>query len=396
MAIKGLMDKYGERPQLHGGDPQSMTQMKTSPIGGHKDAVPGIDEFAGESEDEIPMFPDDLDEDDISAFIEADEGSDEEYDPRDDQVANEGEGGEEEEPENDPEIEAGSDEEEIDLEEDDGVPRRAKKGTLKAEAKTLEHLCTHRFRNPYCEACVRAKMRRWRTHKNAFKRPIKKWGDLVTLDFVDMRRASDRGIFDGEPDREILVMKDVATKMIGALPTRDRSTESVVDCIKKFAGNKKIKLMYSDEAREFDSAAREMGIPIDHSLPGRPLNNSIAERTNQFVINTTATSLLQAGLPAAYWPYALNCVNHNLNVENVDGESAWFRAKGDWFSGKAIPFGAKVYFKPSDARPKTYDGKFDPKGIPGIFAGYIMGNGVRWSRKYSVGHEGLCAGELGV
>ena len=61
----------------------------------------------------------------------------------------------------------------------------------------------------------------------------------MTLDFVDMRRASDRGIFDGEPDREILVMKDVATKMIGALPTRDRSTESVVDCIKKFAGNKR-------------------------------------------------------------------------------------------------------------------------------------------------------------
>ena len=61
MAIKGLMDKYGERPQLHGGDPQSMPQMKTSPIGGHKDAAPGIDEFAGESEDEIPMFHDDLD-----------------------------------------------------------------------------------------------------------------------------------------------------------------------------------------------------------------------------------------------------------------------------------------------------------------------------------------------
>ena len=52
MAIKGLMDKYGERPQQHGGDPQSMSQMKTSPIGGPKDAVPGIDEFAGESEDD--------------------------------------------------------------------------------------------------------------------------------------------------------------------------------------------------------------------------------------------------------------------------------------------------------------------------------------------------------
>ena len=380
-AIKVLMDEYGVCPQQDQGESRTTTQTKPSQVIGSEDAAPGIEEFAGESDDDIPPyagesdddippFHDDLEEEDISAFIDADEVSDEEYDPRDDQEADGDEGGEEEEErEDDPEVEAGSDEEEIDLEEDDGVPRKAKRGTLKAEAKTLEHLCTHRFRNPYCEACVRAKMRHWRTHKNAFKRPISKWGDLVTLDFVDMRKASDRGIFDGEPDREILVMKDIATKMIGALPTRDRSTESVIDCIKKFAGNKKIKLMYSDEAREFGSAAREMGIPIDHSLPGRPLNNSIAERTNQFVINTTATSLLQAGLPAAYWPYALNCVSNNLNIEDVDGESAWFRAKGKWFPGKAIPFGAKVYFKPSDARPKTYDGKFDPKGIPGIFAG---------------------------
>ena len=57
---------------------------------------------------------------------------------------------------------------------------------------------------------------------------------------------------------------------------------------------------------------------------------------------------------------------------------------GEDFKGKAIPFGAKVYFKPTDTREKTYSHKFDPKGIPGIFAGYVITVGQGWSRKYRV------------
>ena len=46
--------------------------------------------------------------------------------------------------------------------------------------------------------------------------------------------------------------------------------------------------------------------------------------------------------------FALNCVTHNLNIEDVegDGDSAWKRMTGDDFKGKAIPFGSKVFFKP--------------------------------------------------
>ena len=96
--------------------------------------------------------------------------------------------------------------------------------------------------------------------------------------------------------------------------------------------------------------------------------------------------MLHAGLPAQYWMFALNCVTHNLNVEDVegDGDSAWKRMTGDDFKGKAIPFGSKVFFKPTDTRDKTYNHKFDPKGIPGIFAGYVVTTGQNWSRKYRV------------
>ena len=96
--------------------------------------------------------------------------------------------------------------------------------------------------------------------------------------------------------------------------------------------------------------------------------------------------MLHAGLPAQYWMFALNCVTHSLNIEDVegDGDSAWKRMAGDDFKGKAIPFGSKVLFKPTDTRDKTYDHKFDPKGIPGIFAGYVVTTGQNWSRKYRV------------
>ena len=49
-----------------------------------------------------------------------------------------------------------------------------------------------------------------------------------------------------------------------------------------------------------------------------------------------------------------------------------------------IPFGALVYFKPSDARAREQQHKFDPMGIPGVFAGYSLGPGLHWSRKYRV------------
>ena len=68
----------------------------------------------------------------------------------------------------------------------EGEQRMAKPGALKAEAKTISHLLTHRNRNPYCQSCVRAKMKHFRTRREAFKRELKKWGDLITFDFADL------------------------------------------------------------------------------------------------------------------------------------------------------------------------------------------------------------------
>ena len=54
------------------------------------------------------------------------------------------------------------------------------------------------------------------------------------------------------------------------------------------------------------------------------------------------------------------------------------------FKGPAIPFGAKVVFKPKDARKREQSTKFDPKGLIGVFAGYVVEAGQKWSRKMLV------------
>ena len=83
--------------------------------------------------------------------------------------------------------------------------------------------------------------------------------------------------------------------------------------------------------------------------------------------------------------YAIRCVSHLLNIEPNDDEvSSWCKLHGEEFKGKMIPFGALVYFKPSDARAREQQHKFDPMGIPGVFAGYSLGPGLHWSRKYRV------------
>ena len=64
------------------------------------------------------------------------------------------------------------------------------------------------------------------------------------------------------------------------------------------------------------------------------------------------------------------CVSHLLNIEPGHEEvSAWCRLHGKEFEGKMIPFGALVYFKPSSVRDSGYKHKFDPMGIPVVFAG---------------------------
>ena len=282
-----------------------------------------------------------------------------------------------------PEGEAREDDDDvIDVNEEDGGVRLSKRGALKNEARSKLHLLTHRYKNPYCESCVRAKMKHRKTFRGAFQRKLTKFGDLITFDYVDNRRIAEQDYGD---DKTSFVIRDRYTGMLQSYPSARKDTDAVIRAVKQFMGRRKIREAYSDDAPQFDKAMKALKIPMDTSLAGKTKHNSLAERTNQFVLVATTTCLLEAGIPPCFWMYAIRCVSHLLNIEPNDDEvSSWCKLHGEEFKGKMIPFGALVYFKLSDARAREQQHNFDPMGIPGVFAGYSLGPGLRWSRMYRV------------
>ena len=70
-------------------------------------------------------------------------------------------------------------------------------------------------------------------------------------------------------EKEVLVVRDCFTGIIGAYPSDRMAKEDVVRAVKQFIGAKKVRQAYSDHAPQFIEAMNEMKIPIDHSLPGR-------------------------------------------------------------------------------------------------------------------------------
>ena len=330
---------------------------------GHIEELAGYDDEPDDRGDEYAEFDDD------------------EYEPSIGPDAEEGE--HDVEIEEIPEGEAREDDDDvIDVDEEDGGVRLSKRGTLKNEGRSKLHLLTHRYKNPYCESCVRAKMKHRKTFRGAFQRKLTKFGDLITFDYVDNRRIAEQDYGD---DKNIFVIRDRYTGMLQSYPSARKDTDAVIRAVKQFMGRRKIREAYSDDAPQFDKAMKALKIPMDTSLAGKTKHNSLAERTNQFVLVATTTCLLEAGIPPCFWMYAIRCVSHLLNIEPNDDEvSSWCKLHGEEFKGKMIPFGALVYFKPSDARAREQQHKFDPMGIPGVFAGYSLGPGLHWSRKYRV------------
>ena len=54
--------------------------------------------------------------------------------------------------------------------------------------------------------------------------------------------------------------------------------------------------------------------------------------------------------------------------------SPWELTHGEPFYGKLIPFGAKVYFKPSVTKSDSLS-NMEPTSITGVFAGYELMSG---------------------
>ena len=264
---------------------------------------------------------------------------------------------------------------------DEILPERMRRD-LRAEANSEYHLLRHKPSNPYCEACRRGRMRRKGRYKGSFANTATSWGQHLTADHITSVKDNMLGV---TGDRNAFVIRDLYSGLKHLYPTLTKSADDTVMCIRHFVGERTVKRLYSDNSGEIGKALITCGILSQTSMPGEPRNNAVIERTNGDILEGARANLIRAGLPVAYWPFA---AEHYCMMENIHFapgvESAWSKTHdGCEFEGKAIPFGAKVIFRP----PSTIDvakTKFDPPTLSGIFAGDEVTPGYSWSGIYRV------------
>ena len=263
-------------------------------------------------------------------------------------------------------------------------PRR----NLREEAMSLNHLLTHKPFNIYCDACNLGKMRKAKKFVGSYQasRQPTKWLDLVTADHLVAKNGGMEGI---TGDLDALVVKDLYSKVKVLLPVRSKTGEEATRVLMQFFGNHEVGRLYSDNAPELELACTTLGILQETSRAGVPQNNAVIERTNLDILEGTRTTLISAGFPECFWPFAAQhfCFLENTSIIGLDGKvyqdgSPYNHAHGQGeVNALRIPFGCAVYFYPADTKGFA-KGKFEGSGEAGVIAGYNMSPGYIWDGEY--------------
>ena len=194
---------------------------------------------------------------------------------------------------------------------------------LKADAHSLRHLLTHCPRTSTAMH-VRGKAQRKSCRRGAtsgFKLNAKDFGDLCTRDHIIAYDDLSRGI---RNEREALAVKDIATGCISGFPLMTKSSEDASCALKEFTGPyDRIKCVHSDPAPELRASLAELDVAFDPAATGVKANNGIAERVVRTIVEGTRTLLECAGMPQAFWPFAMRSFNVMYNVTHrlADGST---------------------------------------------------------------------------
>ena len=255
---------------------------------------------------------------------------------------------------------------------------------FREEALSAQHALTHLPKNRYCGARNQGKMPQYVAKAGALQRPTERFGNVVTCDHLISRSMQNRGM---RGEANALTVKDLHTNLTMCYPVFTKNAEETEEALRHFKGNRKVDVIYSDNADELIKATRKIKAKHHPSVTGVPKSNAIVERTNQIVRDGVATALPRAGVPACYWSYGAPawCMNYNCSVRSQDDASTpWERVNDERFKGILIPFGALVIHLPSPSRETYEQRKWDAKARFGVFAGYVLSSASGWTKKYQV------------
>ena len=127
---------------------------------------------------------------------------------------------------------------------DDIPPAGPRRGTVE-EALSLNHMLSHRFKNPHCRTCQPPKMQHVAAQSRAMDpadAPLQ-FGEQITADHAVFNEAN-RGL---RGERAALIVLDRATQWIAGYPVGDKSANAAVTALRHFAGvNRVPQKFYSD------------------------------------------------------------------------------------------------------------------------------------------------------
>ncbi|CAI7790224.1 unnamed protein product [Closterium sp. NIES-53] len=185
---------------------------------------------------------------------------------------------------------------------------------------------------PTCVPCVERRQRA-APHSSEFP-PTEAPLQTLHMDVWGPARVRGQG-----HERYFLLVVDDYSRYTTVFPLRSKGdvTEVLIDWIRaarlqlreSFGSDYPALRLHSDRGGEFSSArlgafCRAQGIRQTFTLPASPQQNGIAERRIGMVMDVARTSMIHAAAPHFLWPFAVQYVAHQLNLQ-------------PWLSPRAVP-----------------------------------------------------------
>ncbi|CAI5963785.1 unnamed protein product [Closterium sp. NIES-64] len=184
-------------------------------------------------------------------------------------------------------------------------------------------------------------------------------------------------------ERYFPLVVDDYSRYTTVFPLRSKGdvTEVLIDWIRaarlqlreSFGSDFPILCLHSGRGGEFSSArlgafCRAQGIRQTFTLPASPQQNGIAERRIGMVMDVARTSMIHAAAPHFLWPFAVQYVAHQLNLQprvSLPETSPTLRWTGK--VGDASAF--RVWGSRTFVRDLSAD-KLPPRAVPCVFLGF--------------------------
>lgn len=237
-----------------------------------------------------------------------------------------------------------------------------------------------------CETCHLSKAQRFVSRE---QRPIPNDPlDEVFVDTVGKVTSSING------HQYILILTDAKTRMRWALPTesKDNIASLLVQWVKDQENqyDKRVRTIFRDGRTEFfrtKTYCEQYGIRTDISAPYTPEQNGTSEAANKVILTKARSLLIDARMPACYWPWAVEHACYISNrlycqqtkrvpiIDFLDGLKQPHVEKIDF---KNLPrFGCRAY-KVINPKPAKFEARAD--------LGWFIGFQKNTSKNYLIHH----------